>query len=84
MSELKKLEPGKTEIGKVVSKDQDGMIRDFVIYYGNAASPLVDGNVMHLKESRYQEMLRISLSRKTERAMRNRAKRRSGQQRSRC
>ena len=61
MSELKKLEVGKTEIGKVVAKDQDGMIRDFVIYYGNAASPLVDGNVMHLKENRYQEMLKAFL-----------------------
>jgi len=61
MSELKKLETGKTEIGKVVAKDQDGMIRDFVIYYGNAASPLVDGNVMHLKENRYQEMLKAFL-----------------------
>ncbi len=61
MSELKKLETGKTEIGKVVAKDQDGMIRDFVIYYGNAASPLVDGSVMHLKENRYQEMLKAFL-----------------------
>ena len=53
--------PGETTIGTVVSKDNNGLIRDFSIYYGNVASPVVDGNVLHMKEDRYLNMLKTFL-----------------------
>lgn len=58
MDGLRELIPGETQIGAVTSKDKDGLIRDFQIYYGNVAAPIIDGEVLHLKEERYQEMLK--------------------------
>lgn len=58
MDGLRELIPGETQIGAVTSKDKDGLIRDFQIYYGNVAAPIIDGEVLHLKEERYREMLK--------------------------
>ena len=65
MTETKKLIPGETQIGTVISKDNNGMIRDFSIYYGNVASPIIDGNILHMKEERYLDMLKTFLESET-------------------
>ena len=53
----KQLISGKTEIGKIDGKYK-GIFRNFTIYYGNVASPVIDNKVLHLNEEDYMNMLR--------------------------
>lgn len=52
------LEAGKTVLGTAKLLDpSNGVPLDFTVYYGNALSPIIDGNVVHLPPDDYLAML---------------------------
>lgn len=61
MSRTKQLEPLKTVIANINS-DFGGVNRKFTVYYGNACEPLINGEMLHLKEEDYIELLTRFLS----------------------
>lgn len=54
---LKKLEPGKTIIGKIDGK-VEGVYRNFTVYYGNVVDPVINGKMYHLPEPDYMSLLK--------------------------
>ena len=54
---LKKLEPGKTKIGQIPGKDDNGNVCFFEVFYGNFLTPPVNGKYKSLKEPKYRELL---------------------------
>lgn len=61
MSRNRQLEPLKTVIATITS-DFGGIERKFKVYYGNACEPLVNGEMLHLGEEDYIELLTKFLS----------------------
>ena len=61
MSRNKRLEPLKTVIANINS-DFGGENREFTVFYGNACEPLINGEMLHLKEEDYIGLLTRFLS----------------------
>ncbi len=57
MADPKKLQPGQTKIGTLAAKDENGMVKEYTICYGNIAFPQRNGKYMHLRNEKYREML---------------------------
>lgn len=56
--ENRKLEPGKTLIGKYRGKDEYGKIHNFQVYYGNVLFPQINGKFGHIPdEDEYLQIL---------------------------
>ena len=52
-----KLEPGKTVIGTVNLEDDEGIIREFTVYYGNALEPIINGILGKMDDADYEKLL---------------------------
>ena len=57
MAEPKKMEPGRTKIGTITAKDENDMVKEYTICFGNIAFPQKNGKFMHLRNERYREIL---------------------------
>ena len=57
MAEPKKMEPGRTKIGTITAKDENEMVKEYTICFGNIAFPQKNGKFMHLRNERYREIL---------------------------
>ena len=57
MAEPKKMEPGRTKIGTITAKDENEMVKEYTICFGNIAFPQKNGKFMHLRDERYREIL---------------------------
>lgn len=53
--------PGKTKIGNIDGR-YNGIYREFKIYYGNIAEPVINDTVLHLPPNEYMDMLREFLA----------------------